>query len=665
MAKTLQLNLTEHYIARINNVYQVDGAIVGRDGPNIHLKAAVPQNTLSASAVLEKIEIRVPRGSYSTQGAYNIGILSEDISDRSLSGKYYAITQAKVIWAAYSTEDVIRSVTDAQEIQDIMQYGLAIWPGTSAIAWSARLDPVILLTYSDPLEAADIAVTSAPSKIYLTDGAQIAWSYAQSADIAQKSFEAALFENSVQKAVLKTASSSTHSCTFDLQSVSGLPAETVIGQYTYKIGVRVTTANGTKSGWAYSPAISLLYAACVPVSPSGGENVIAGTEVTLVWKKSPDTPSVNDPVGFVVSYSTNGGESWEALSLNTADVPKSGETWEYSLEPGILPRGTVQWRVLARNTPYAVTSSAKKETFFAVVQASTGAVQCDGKPIPTVSWESTSQAAFQVRFADYESGAVFGTAKSFTVPRVYRDGLYAVQVRTQAETGEWSAWTEKQYVQISNTDIGESVALRGEKTRHAVRLSWDASADFPLYVLYRGNTIIYAGEGKTFMDVEGIGENTYIVRAVTADRYYTESAPVTMDGTPKNDCLFVVGSEAWIPLKYSSYPRRRNFSDNVPVTYSYYAGRRKPVAFTDGRTERQGSFSYCFRTMERAQEIVALCGSVVVYKGMDGSVIRGVLNSAGIASEILRDVNFAITEIDAPEVDLNGNQTAQYILGAV
>jgi hypothetical protein len=292
-------------------------------------------------------------------------------------------------------------------------------------------------------------------------------------------------------------------------------------------------------------------------------------------------------------------------------------------------------------------------------------VQCDGKPIPTVSWESTSQAAFQVRFADYDSGAMFGSSKSFTVPRVFRDGLYEVQVRTQTETGEWSAWTEKQYVQIRNTDIGESVTLRGEKTRHAVRLSWEASADFPLYVLYRGNTIIYAGEGKTFMDGEGIGENTYIVRAVTADRYYTESAPVRIDGTPKNDCLFVVEMGIWIPLKYSSSPRRRNFSDNVPITYSYYAGRRKPVAFTDGRTERQGSFSYCFRTMESAQEIVALCGSVVVYKGMDGSVIRGILNSAGIASEILRDVNFTITEIDAPEVDLNGNQTAQYILGTV
>lgn len=111
------------------------------------------------------------------------------------------------------------------------------------------------------------------------------------------------------------------------------------------------------------------------------------------------------------------------------------------------------------------------QTFTYVVRdnPSSSSVTCDGKPVPTVSWTSVSQAAYQVRFGDYDSGARTGSGTSFTVPRIFEDGSYPARVRTASSTGEWTPWTETEYVTIANTaptgNFGASAAQDGVNAR--------------------------------------------------------------------------------------------------------------------------------------------------------------------------------------------------------
>jgi hypothetical protein len=266
-------------------------------------------------------------------------------------------------------------------------------------------------------------------------------------------------------------------------------------------------------------------------------------------------------------------------------------------------------------------------------------------PMPTLSWNSSSQTAYQVRFANYDSGAVFGSETQHTVPYVYEDGLYAVQVRTQTANGEWSDWTDLQYVEIVNAPPSGAVSIAAEKRKRSVDISWEASGEFAGYILYREGTPIYAGTAARYNDLDANGKNTYFVRAVASGGYYVQSEDIVADGTPDTDCLYDYSGNRWISLQYSAVPRQRAFTKTKRTVFKYYSGRSRPVAYTENFTERKGSFNYCFREKAEADTIETRAGKNVLYKGKDGSVIYGVLNDVGITKAIVWDVSFAITEI--------------------
>ena len=103
---------------------------------------------------------------------------------------------------------------------------------------------------------------------------------------------------------------------------------------------------------------------------------------------------------------------------------------------------------------------------------SSSSVTCDGKPIPTVSWISSAQAAYQVRFGDYDSGARVGSETSFTVPRIFRDGAYPVRVRTASSAGDWTDWTETEYVAVENVEPSGEFDVTAAQEGTVPVLSW-------------------------------------------------------------------------------------------------------------------------------------------------------------------------------------------------
>lgn len=603
---------------------------------------------ISDTATVHSITIHVD-WTGSSQGGYSVymGVLSSDPRTNWDYQRIYNIaSSAPATWTLTSGAETNITVTDAESIKKILDYGLGMRPASSVGDWMAIPMVECTIAYSDPYEPSKVTLTSYPEELYLSDNAVLAWSYSQSADIAQYAVDIELYNTGDGTSYALASKTVTTEKAYEV-SLRGITAA-LSNDAAWAFRVRAYTRSGAVvSDWAVSDAVTLRNIAVEIVSPKGGENKLAAQAVQLRWKKAAADTSANAPYGFTVQYSTNAGETWTAvLTKGTAEKDSSG--WYINIPANTFPNGVIHWRVQVWTTQYQ-SGAYVREVFSAVVQASTSAVSCNGRPLPTLSWTSSSQAAYQVRFADYDSGAVFGSGTSHTVPYVYADGLYAVQVRTQATTGEWSAWTDVQYVQITNVTPSGSVALGALKTRHTAELSWTPSGSFAGYILYRGGVPVYAGSEKRHTDITANGRNVYFVRAITSDGYYVQSASVEADATPATDCLYDYSAGQWISLRYSSAPRRRQFSANRRVSYRYYAGREYPIVFTEGFGERTGTFSYCFRDRAESEAVEKLKGETVCYKGRDGSVLYGVLNSVSRVSEIVQDITFTVTEIDRKE----------------
>lgn len=599
---------------------------------------------ISATATVIALHILVSATNYSG-GGYTIyaGAMSSSPVTTNYSAVFNEISSVPASWMLTTGTSTKITVTDPATINKILSFGIGFrpqtsssWPRTETISVSATYE------YEDPYEAPEIHSISSPSSAYINDPIKLSWSYSQAANVMQYAIDVQVTDAAGKShTILNQYITELHSCTVSLDSLELSPGDAVFR-------VRAYIQSGTVVGeWASSPPVTLENVKLSIVHPKGGENKLAAEPMRMQWKKATDDTSVNDPYAFTVQYSENAGESWENL-LEKETANKENGVWYVDVPADMFRHGIVQWRVMPWTTQYVYGEYAK-DSFFAVVQASTESVSCDGKPIPTVSWSSESQIAYQVRFADYDSGAVYSGNTSHRVPYVYPNGLYAVQVRTQATTGAWSDWTEPQYIQVTNVAPTGSIAAETEVLRHSVKISWTVYGTFAGYILYRNEIPVYVGTDLSYNDIGANGKTVYKIRAITSNSHYVESAEITVNATPKTDCVYDFTENKWIPLKYSVSQREREYTTSQKVTYKHYAGRKKPIVFTEQFTERAGEFAYAFRTHTEAEQVNALAGQVVLYKGKDESVIYGVINNIIDTSGMLRRITFTITEIDREE----------------
>ena len=609
----------------------------------------VAENQIGESSTLQIVSITVELMIGQSGGSHyaKVGILTAAIDPLNYQKNFQTISNVSAEWTLATGATHTLQITDASKIEKFLKYGIGVAP-TGSGSWSVGTNAKVYYTYTDTAEPPEITVTSWPNRAFLCDDITLKWNYSQSADVAQSKADVQLCRGGTEwETVADKQSVSDHQITINLKNTDLYFTDAdELEAWTFRVRA-YAGSNATPSEWSETSAVKLQILRPKLISPVAGENRLATEAVRLTWTLQ-EMPT-GTPAGFSVLYSSDAGETWESHEGQYADVIRDGDTWYRDIPANTLPHGIVQWKVWVWTTSNAVSFSVPVETFRAVIQASTSAVSCDGKPIPTLSWTSTSQAAYQVRFGDYDSGAVYGAAKQHTVPYVYADGLYAAQVRTQAITGEWSDWTEETFVQIRNVKPSFGVTLSAQSTRHTVILTWTAAAAAEGYVLYREGVPVYVGKAASFTDRAANGKKTYFVRAVTSAKYYAQSAEIIADATPKNDCICDDVTGEWIALRYSSSPRRRSISETEKVSYKWYAGRKYPVAFTEGYSERTGNFSYCFRRREDAVRLAALSGKTVIYKGTDGTVMYGILGAVQIVGEILYDVSFSVTEIDHTE----------------
>ena len=548
------------------------------------------------------------------------------------------------------------TITDSEQIHMILERGFAVdfatslKDGNTLVVATGRVGfGKFTIEYENSNTAPEVSLpdgTPFETKGIITEPFLLKWTYSQLSDSPQSAVDLDIragnesFVNLLNRYPLTIPE-------YTL-SPHEFPAPYALNNEVY-IRLRAYSNAGAVSEYTATYLV-LAFPQLKNLSPGNAEILISSEKIRLQWdiyavdSNGTEYEITNYPADFDIQYSTNSGESWNSLGEKVTAV-REGSHYYYDVPENIFSNGIVTWRVRPYVNGYTINEYVQ-DTFVVRVQASTSSVTCDGKPLPTISWTSSAQVAYQVRFADYDSGARYGTATSFTVPYFYADGYYPVQVRTQASDGTWSAWTELEYVQITNTAPSNTVTLTAVPTRHAVVLNWTDSGTAETYIVYRNHIPVYIGTDTTYTDIAANGECTYYVRAIQS-KDYSQSGSVTVTAYPKTDCIYDFASMQWIPLKYSLQERSRNYSSNADVIYKNYAGRTKPVAFSSGHTVRQMSGAYVFKTREEALRLRNTAGKTVIFKDTRGGTIIGILNNPIITVQRkLYAVTFLVTETD-------------------
>lgn len=552
-------------------------------------------------------------------------------------------------------------VTDSSVINKIMTYGLGVVSSDESLNENAvyhdgvRCYIEYTLEYTNDTIPPVVTMRNATGETMCQSGYYIYWNYSQFSDSKQNGVECDVDDHGTWRENFSLDSTQ--------DAISGIRGTTMrVANYPkisapsedINVRLRAVSAAGYWSEYA-TMVLTLKFPVCVPESPAGGENKLGSEDIVLTWSVSAvDGLAIGSyPTKYDVDYSTNGGESWISLAKK-ATIERVAQKYSYTIPANTLPEGVIKWRVRGY-AEYSLSGEYTidyygEETFVCKIQAGTSTVTCDGKPQPTIGWTSSAQVAYQVRFADYDSGAVYSADKTHKVPKIYADGLYPVQVRTQASNGKWSEWTDVKYVQITNSAQSAAVTLTATVTTHAVALSWVDAGTSAKYIVYRDGMAIYAGIAKTYTDVGANGETKYFVRAVKTTGYYAQSATVTVDATPQNDCLYDADNAVWIPLRYSLSQRVRNYSRMGQVVYKHYAGRTKPIAYNSGYVTRQMSAEYAFKTRDEALRLNNTVGRVMIYKDTRGGVLIGVVDDVRIAVYArIYSAQLTITEVDYNE----------------
>ena len=384
----------------------------------------------------------------------------------------------------------------------------------------------------------------------------------------------------------------------------------------------------------------------------------------------------------VIADNVNTGER-VVIAKKAAKAVDDGLAATYTIPADTLAAGT--WDVTICAAPAASANYyGDNDEFWTTGQTvrytvkenpTAGGVTCDGKPVPTVSWESSAQAAWQVRFGDYDSGARAGDETSFTVPKIFSDGAYPVRVRTASQAGEWSEWTDTYWATIRNVPPEGRVLLSAETVAGNVRLTWTEEQVYtePLLtsesepLMTSGGNVILASMVAALSDHYAVFRDGKLI-AVTADEFYTDKtgggeyqviALTGMYYIPSNivdlwphiacDLISTDGGENWIPLKYTPDLKSEPEEVRTEITYYYYAGREKPIAVNTQQKSRSKSFSYRFKRRRDAQALRALNGCEVILKTSRGERIWGVVEDMTYTDAHVVTVNFSIRETDEDE----------------
>ena len=353
-----------------------------------------------------------------------------------------------------------------------------------------------------------------------------------------------------------------------------------------------------------------------------------GETVTICNKSNITEPKYTIPAGKLRDG---------AITLNIAVLPQASANY-YPADDSVWTAGT-------------------EVTYRVKTNPQTSVLTCDGKPMPTLTWTSSGQSAYQIRFGDYDTGVITGDAQSYQIPTLFEDGAYPAQIRIASSDGTWSEWSDTTYVQIANVPPSNYEAVLSAKiVNNNVQLSnilyvpsGGSNSLFSTYAFYRDGKICFWGTGGQKIDKYANGRTTYFLRLVKSDGYYLQTNTVTIDIRPPCDLISADGGDTYDYLRYTQSAKTHEITERNAVTYQYYAGRTRPVAVSSGQTEKVMACIYAFRDFYESKKLTKYSGREIMIKTTRGAIIRGVMDNLDVISGRITTVSFNVRETDAEE----------------
>ena len=393
------------------------------------------------------------------------------------------------------------------------------------------------------------------------------------------------------------------------------------------------------------------------IIPAANSILVANTANTIKWTYS----QPYDAPQYYVSISAVYQDTGKSVTIcNKQNITEQS----YTIPANTLRDGTISLNIAvmpqAAADYYPADDSAwtagTEVTYRVKTNPETSALTCDGKPMPTLTWTSSGQSAYQIRLGDYDTGVITGDAQSYQIPTLYEDGAYPAQIRVASNNGTWSEWSDTTYVQIANvppsnyeTEVYAKLYNNNVKLSCITYVQSGTSTTFEKYAFYRNNKIWHFGSGGEKIDNHANGRTTYFVRIITADGYYLQSNTVTKDIRPPCDLISDDDGNTYEYLYHTPSAKTQEITERNAITYQYYAGRSRPIVVSSGQTEKVMSCTYAFRSLDDAKKLTKYNGKEIMIKTTRGAIIRGVMDNLDVISGRITTVSFNVRETDAEE----------------
>lgn len=430
-------------------------------------------------------------------------------------------------------------------------------------------------------------------------------------------------------------------------NVSGSAAECIIPADTFPAGtaelqwkVDVTYDGGVvvSSGWATLTTIDSA-SSCSLISPVSAF-VDGDAPSRFTWMH--EIPTGSAQTAYDLQYSTDNGEHWTSFAAGVASAEQHAD-----ILAGTLPAGTLLWRARTYNTDNVAGDWSAVATI--VVQAAPAApsiMSASASPRPVIAWQAVGQQAYRVRAGEYDTGAVYGTAKTYKIPIYLPDGPMTIQVAVQNAFGLWSPWASVD-ITIAHTGVVAVQAVAAHDNSE-ITLTWTGAHE--IYYIYRDGHLIAKTTERQYVDRLALGTHSYAVRGASGDAYDLSEA-VTASAVCKTAMMADIDDIDWVYLRSRRGAKpATSASISQQVAYQHYAGRALPVADVAEYIDEAYSFDYSFLSTAEAAKARALLGKVVVLKTPRDECIIGVLESTPYERDRWStDFAFTIRAVDRRE----------------
>ena len=433
-----------------------------------------------------------------------------------------------------------------------------------------------------------------------------------------------------------------------------VPANTfTTSQIDWQLVATDNLGNVTTTNWYTITTNDVLYN-CQIDSPQN-EIVDGSVRVPIVFRVFNTTGQTPQSLRFEY-YNESLSQWWGWTKEGTIwnDWSTSGIERTFTISPGTLPSGEVQFRMYANNSegtagPYAYA------TFTYISAPAAPSVSVEAVPRAVISWQASGQLAYRVRIDETVYGPFFGGINSFTSPELLADGYHTAAVEVQGQYGLWSQPGTFDFT-VTNVPPSETLGLAASFGLDAILSMTPSWNETPEFFVYRDGVKIATTSDTQYIDRLSLGEHSYQIKAVFASGNYLESGTVSGVTVCESMAVAPAAGGDWLWLRTSA-------SSNRTETYTYskehnlrhFLGATYPILEESSFADLACSYEAGFANKTDADQFWRLRGKVVILKAR-GEVTVGLLGNVRKAvSNFLYTYSFELQRIHWEGLDDDAN----------